>query len=350
MGKLRINQLASQLNKGLAPVYLISGDETLLLEESSDAIRRHALSLGFSERERYDVDKQFDWNRLLIASNTLSLFGEKKIIELRIANGKPGDKGSRAICDYLEAPSENNCLLIITAKLDSGTQRSKWLKTVEKIGCWLPIWSVNSEQFPHFIEERLRSARLTADSQAIELLAMRTEGNLLAANQEIEKLKLLSEEGRISLELVSTTVADSARYNIFDLVDRALQGDTRAAIRNLQGLKSEGTDATIVLWGLAREIRTLLSINAKIAQGQNLSQAARQSNVWDKRLVLVGSTLKRLSVKQLERLLRQANAIDKAIKGLRKADPWGELQELVIVLSGRNSLSLKNFRLSLQSD
>ncbi len=349
MAKLRIEQLSAQLKKDLAPVYLISGDETLLVEESTDAIRQQAIKNGFSERQRYHVDNQFDWNVFLAASNNLSLFGEKKIIELRIANGKPGDKGSKAICEVLGSISPDNCLVITTPKLDSGAQRSKWVKTIEKVGQWVPIWPVTPAQLPRWLGQRLNQAGLIADAQSIELLAARTEGNLLAAYQEIEKLKLISVDGYLAPELVSGAVADSSRYDIFGLIDKALLGDARAASKQLQGLKAEGTEATVILWGLAREIRTLLQVSQALQQGQNTSWAAKQAGVWDKRLPLVQQAIKRLDSKQLEILLRQANGIDKAIKGLRNVDPWNELLELVLNLSGTHSIHPNNLRLALQA-
>jgi DNA polymerase-3 subunit delta len=349
MGKLRIDQLNRHLQQELSPVYLVSGDETLLVEESCDAIRKQAIKAGFSERERYFVDNQFDWSQLLTSSNSMSLFGDKKIIELRIEKGKPGDKGSKAICEYLNNMSDDNRLLIVTPKLDSSTQRTKWVKAIEKAGQWLPVWPVTSAQLPRWLDQRIKKAGLTADSHCIDLLAARTEGNLLAAHQEIEKLKLLSIDGYLTPELISGAVADSARYDIFGLIDKVLYGDARAAVKSLHGLRTEGTDATVVLWGLAREIRTLLSMTIGIQQGQSFSWVAKQAGVWDKRQPLVQQALKRIPAKQLEILLRQANGIDKSIKGLRKADPWNELMDLVLNFSGTQSLHPKNIKLSLQA-
>ncbi|MGH1485205.1 MAG: DNA polymerase III subunit delta [Cellvibrionaceae bacterium] len=349
MTKLRIDQLPRHLQQELSPVYLVSGDETLLVEESCDSIRQQAIKEGFSERERYFVDKQFDWSQLLTASNSMSLFGDKKIIELRIETGKPGDKGSKVICEYLTNLSDDNRLLIVTPKLDSGSQRSKWVKAIEKAGQWLPVWPVSSAQLPRWLGQRIKQAGLTADSHCIDLLAARTEGNLLAAHQEIEKLKLLSIDGYLTPELISGAVADSARYDVFGLIDKTLYGDARGAVKNLQGLKTEGTDATVVLWGLAREIRTLLNMTIGLQQGQSFSWVAKQSGVWDKRQPIVQQAIKRLPTKQLEILLRQANAIDKSIKGLRKAEPWDELLDLVLNFAGAKSLNTQNLRLSIQA-
>lgn len=349
MSKLRSDQLIQQLQKPLVPVYLISGDETLIVEESCDLIRKKATQEGFTERDLFHSDAQFDWSQLLSAGNSLSLFSEKKLLELRIANGKPGDKGSKAICRYLENPSADNCLLIITPKLDSAVQRSKWVKTIEKTGHWLPVWPLSDNQFTRWLEQRIKSAGLNADNRCVELLASRTEGNLLAAHQEIEKLKLIASDTNLTAEIISGSVADSARYDIFGMIDKILFGDARGAVKSLQGLRMEGTDATVILWGLAREIRTLLTIAMNVAQGQSFPWAAKQAGVWDKRQALVQQALKRSSIAELERLLRQANSIDKSIKGLGNSNPWDELIDLSLNLSGCQSLNSNNRKLALQS-
>jgi len=349
MGKLRSDQLPQQLKKDLAPVYLISGDETLIVQESCDLIRETAKKNGYSERDLFHVDAQFDWSQLLLAGNSLSLFSEKKIVELRINNGKPGDKGSKAICAYLDNPSPDNCLLIVTPKLDAGAQRSKWVKTIEKAGHWLPVWPLSDNQFIRWLGQRVQAAGLQADTRSIELLASRTEGNLLAAHQEIEKLKLIASDTTLTTEIISGAVADSARYDIFGMIDKTLFGDARAAVKSLQGLRMEGTDATVVLWGLAREIRTLLSITMSMAQGQSFQWAAKQAGVWDKRQPLVQQIINRSSQKELERLLRQANSIDKSIKGLMNSNPWDELIDLTLNLAGCQSLNATSRKLALQS-
>ncbi len=348
MAKLRHDQLAQHTQGKLAPVYLVSGDETLLIQEACDSIRQAARHNGFSERERHHVDKQFEWPQLLSSANSLSLFSEKKIIELRIDNGKPGTEGSKVICEYLANPSEDNLLLIVTPKLDGGTSRSKWVKQIEKIGYWIPIWPISSAQLPRWLGQRLQQAGLKADSQVIELLAARIEGNLLAAHQEIEKLKLLAKDEWLSTDLVSNTVADSARYDVFGLVDKALLGDSRGAVKTLNGLRSEGTEPITILWALARDVRTLLSISQACEQGQSFHWAPKHAGVWDKRQGLVQQALKRLPPRQLPVLIRQANGIDKAIKGLRNADTWNELSELILNLSGVQAINPANQRLSLQ--
>jgi DNA polymerase-3 subunit delta len=349
MAKLRPEQLGAALSKNIAPIYLVSGDEPLLIQEACDTIRRAARSAGFSERELYHCDTGFDWGQVLTAANSLSLFAEKKIIELRLPTGKPGDKGGKILQEYAQSPALDNLLLIITEKLDGATQKSKWFKAIEDAGVHIQVWPIGVAQLPRWIGQRLQQAGLQADSSAIDLLASRIEGNLLAAAQEIEKLKLLSTDNNIiSYEFMASAVADSARYDVFGLVDKALHGDARAAVKTLHGLKTEGTEPINILWALTRDIRSLVQISLAVAQGKPFEMAARQAGIWDKRQPLIQTALRRLKPAHIQQLLRKANGIDKAIKGMRNAEPWDELLDLILNLAGVQSLTVHNDRLSLK--
>lgn len=349
MAKLRPDQLSSTLNKTLATVYLVSGDEPLLIQETCDQIRKAARQQGFTEREIFHAETSFDWNQLLASANSMSLFADKKIFEIRMPNGKPGDKGTKAIQEYLESPSPDNLLLVITEKLDSSTQKSKWVKAIEDNGTHVQIWPIPSSQLPRWIATRLQQAGLSADQNAIDLLASRIEGNLLAAVQEIEKLALLTTNKHINYELMASAVADSARYDVFGLADKALHGDARAAAKTLQGLKGEGTDVITLLWAVLRDIRSLNQIAQATAQGKSFELAARQAGIWEKRQPLIQNALRRFKPAQLQQMLRKANAIDKSIKGMRNAEPWDELLDLVLNLAGVQSLNNQNERLTLKN-
>ena len=350
MAKLRPEQLSASLSKGLAPVYMISGDDPLLTQEACDAVRKAARQANFTERELYHVGADFDWHQLMSSANSLSLFAERKILELRINNGKPGDAGSKALIHYCQSPPEDNLLLILCPKLDASSQRSKWFKAIDEAGHFVQIWPITPQQLPHWLEQRIQRAGMSIEPNAVELLCTRVEGNLLAAVQEIEKLKLVCDSNQITTEMVANAVADSARYDIFGLVDRALHGDARGSVKILQGLKSEGTDSTVVLWALAREIRTLNQIAHALNHGQSFDRVAKNYGVWDKRKALVSNAMRRLKTKQLQLLLRKANSIDKSIKGLRKADTWEELMDLTLNLSGTFSLSPTVQKLALTID
>jgi len=348
MARLRPEQLSAALARQLAPIYLVSGDEPLLLQEACDAIRAAARTQGFSERQLYHAEASFDWGQLLAEANSLSLFADKKLIEVRIPSGKPGDKGGKALLEYAENPASDNLLLIVLPKLDGSAQKSKWFKALEDAGSFIQIWPITPAQLPRWIGQRLQQAGLKADPSALELLASRVEGNLLAAVQEIEKLKLLAPNQQVSYELMASVVADSARYDVFGLVDKALHGDARSAVKTLQGLRSEGTEPLNLLWALTRDIRALVQISQAQSQGKPFDAAARQVGIWDKRQALIQDALRRLKPNQLHQLLRKANGIDKAIKGMRTAEPWDELLDLVLNLAGVVSLNPLNERLNLK--
>lgn len=343
--KIRAEQLQSHLSKELLPVYVISGDEPLLAQESADAVRLAARNKGFSGREVFHGEGKFDWSQLHNEANALSLFAEKKIIEIRISNGKPGDKGSKALCELCANPSPDNLLLVILPKLERSAQNSKWVKALEAVGAHIQVWPVTGDQLPRWIKQRLLESNITANQQAVEILAERVEGNLLAAVQEIEKLKLLAIEGKVDAIMMSSVVADSARYNLFEFVDKVLAGDAQSAARSLRGLHSEGTDAIPLLWAITRELRILIKASEQISRGENRDWALKNAGVWEKRFPLFRTAIQRCSAAHLRMLLYQAGAIDRGIKGMRKADIWDELTTLVLSLAGSQTLKPSNVKL-----
>ena len=343
--KIRAEQLQSHLSKELLPVYVISGDEPLLAQESADAVRLAARNKGFSGREVFHGEGKFDWGQLHNEANALSLFAEKKIIEIRISNGKPGDKGSKALCELCANPSPDNLLLVILPKLERSAQNSKWIKALEAVGAHIQVWPITGEQLPRWIKQRLLESNITANQQAVEILAERVEGNLLAAVQEIEKLKLLAIEGKVDAIMMSSVVADSARYNLFEFVDKVLAGDAQSAARSLRGLHNEGTDVIPLLWAITRELRILIKASEQISRGENRDWALKNAGVWEKRLPLFRTAIQRCSAAHLRMLLYQAGAIDRGIKGMRKADIWDELTTLVLSLAGSQTLKPSNVKL-----
>ena len=343
--KIRPEQLQSHLSKQLLPVYVISGDEPLLAQESADAVRLAARNQGFGGREVFHGGGKFDWGQLHNEANALSLFAEKKIIEVRISNGKPGDKGSKAICELCANPSSDNLLLFLLPKLERSAQNSKWMKALESAGAHIQVWPVTGDQLPRWIKQRLLESNITANQQAIEILAERVEGNLLAAVQEIEKLKLLAVDGKVDAIMMSSVVADSARYNLFEFVDKVLAGDAQSAARSLRGLHSEGTDAIPLLWAITRELRILIKASEQISRGESCDWALKNAGVWEKRLPLFRTAVQRCNAAHLRMLLYQAGAIDRGIKGMRKADVWDELTTLVLSLAGSQTLKPGNIKL-----
>ncbi|MEP5763197.1 MAG: DNA polymerase III subunit delta [Halieaceae bacterium] len=331
--RLRPEQLQAQLQKQLLPVYLVTGDEPLLVQEACDAIRARCREAGCSDREVIHVDGRFNWDNLLASSAEMSLFADSKLIELRIPSGKPGANGSKALLAYLERPVADDILLIVAGKIDKQSTKSKWFKALDKAGAVVQVWPVDARELPRWMQQRLQQAGLKIDKEALQLLCERVEGNLLAAVQEIEKLRLLCPGDHITVEAVSESVADNARYNLFALVDRAQQGDAAGALKMLQGLRAEGTETTVVLWALSREIRLLYQCQTDISRGQSQQQALRAQRVWDKRLPIVGAGLARHPLNDLAELLHRANLADQSIKGLNAGQPWDHLSGLVLDLA-----------------
>ncbi len=341
--KLSPAQLAKHLLGSLAPVYVVCGDEHLLCQEACDSIRQATRGQGFSERQVFNVETGFDWGQLIEAGASLSLFAEKRLIELRIPNGKPGDKGAAALLDYLARPAEDTVLLISLPKLDGSTQKTKWAKALidGKDVQFVQIWPVDAAQLPQWIRQRLAQAGLAADQEAVEMIAARVEGNLLAAAQEIEKLKLLAEGGQINAETVQAAVADSARYDVFGLIDACLHGHASHALHMLEGLRGEGIEPPVILWALARELRLLAGIAQQYAQGLPLEKAFAQARppVWDKRRPLVSKALQRHSAQRWNQLLMDAQRIDAQIKGQAEGNPWTGLADLCLQLAGTRILT-----------
>ena len=323
--KVRPDQLPQQLAKGLQSIYFISGDEPLQVMEAADAVRAAARQQGFSEREVMDVDNSFDWNLLLDAGNSMSLFAEQRILELRMPTGKPGKQGSQALLEYAERPADDAVLIITSGKLEGSAKNTKWFKTLDQAGMVIQCWPVVPHELPRWIERRLAVKGMQADADAITLIVERIEGNLLAASQEVDKLFLLYGASRISLEQVTAAVADSARYSIYDLVDSALQGDLSRTSRIVGGLKSEGIEPVLALWALSREVRMLTGIAES-----NMSQdaAMAKARVWDNRKALVRKALSRHGVNRWHSFLKRCARIDKVIKGIEPGRAWDELLSL----------------------
>ncbi len=335
MSQLRPEQLQGQLDKGLVPVYFIYGDEMLLVNECADAVRAATRARGFSDRQIFSVEAGFDWDSLLVASDSLSLFSEQRLMELRLPTGKPGRQGAQVLRDYAERPAEDTVLLIVAGKLEPAARRSKWVQALEKAGVSVPVWPVGLRELPGWIDTRMRRHDMRAGREALQLLADRVEGNLLAADQEIEKLFLLHGPGEVSQEDIESLVTDSARYDIYGLVDMALAGDAAHTQRMLGGLRAEGVDPVLVLWALAREIRSLAGMARDIQTGTPPGQAMAARRVWDKRKPLVSGVLQRIRGRQWWMMVQRCALIDRVIKGRAAGNAWDELLQLALRLAGR---------------
>ncbi|MBN1684945.1 MAG: DNA polymerase III subunit delta [Gammaproteobacteria bacterium] len=362
--KLNLNRFNQHLNaQKLAPAYLISGDEILLVEEARDRLREKARTLGFSDRQVYYVDHQFDWNKLLNAANNLALFSEKMLIELHVVGGKVGTSGKEVLSKYFNHLPDDKILAIITDKLDQNAARWEWIKKLDQVGVYVQIWPITSQEFPRWIHSRLLENGLQVQPEAVQFLAEQCEGNLLAAKQFIEKISLSSPQGSgdpvdrevIDTKLVASSlnhqskqtlglndiisiISDQGHYDVFELVDYTLLGDLKRVMRIFSHLQEAGIEPILVLWALARELRGLIKMEQMLKTGKALTAVLSAHHVWDKRKPIISQALKRFCkdrsrpVPIFLELLQFAGQIDLVIKGIEPGDPWQMLEQLCLRL------------------
>ena len=337
--QVRAEALDAHLEKSLASLYVIASDEHLLAMEAADRIRKKARSTGFSEREVLIVDRYFKWGELTSTQQSMSLFGDKKLIELRIPTGKPGKEGGQALQDYAAncaaaATADDTLTLITLPKLDWAAQKSAWVTALQRAAVYIDIPVVERPQLANWIGQRLAAQGQSADKLSLDFMVERVEGNLLAAHQEIRKLGLLYPEGRLSAEQVQDAVLNVARYDVFKLSEAMLSGDVSRLVRMLEGLKGEGEALPLVLWAVAEEIRILLKLKLGVNDGRPLAVLMKDYRIWGPRERLIPNAIARVSLSTLQTAMHEAAQIDKLIKGLRArafaGDPWDALLQLAM--------------------
>ena len=337
---VRPEQLAEQLQRELKPLYLVSGDQPLLVQEACDAIRAAARTAGYTNRKTFHVDAKFNWDELFYSGSAMSLFAEQNLLEVRLLK-VPDKAGREALLRYAQSPAQDSLLLIITPKLDKRTQNTPWFKAVDAAGCQVALRPIEPGQLPDWINQRMKQHGLKPQREAVELLAELVEGNLLAAAQEIEKLSLLSETDEITAQIVTHAVSDSTRYNLFYLIDTALTGDAAHALRILRGLHGEGTDALALIWGLARELRQLLKVRHAVDQGQPLQRAMQAQGVWRNRQQITGKAVSRLSQNAMKRINLAIGRADQTAKGISDGSVWDQLEAITLTLAGSRPVSFR---------
>jgi DNA polymerase-3 subunit delta len=321
-------ELPRHLASGLKPLYVVSGDALLLAIEAADNIRLAARTNGYSEREIFIAEQHFKWGELRNSAQSLSLFAERKIIDLRIPSGKPGVEGGQALQDYVTNQSQDILTLISLPKLDWTAQKSQWFSALERHGVMVTADDIPRNSLPRWIAGRLKRQEQGTDEATLEFLADRCEGNLLAALQEIQKLALLFPAGQLSFEQVKEAVMDVARYDIFKLSEALLSGNAVRYARILDGLRAEGTATVLVLWAISEDIRTLGKVLQAIQLNGNLGNILRELRVRKEKHGLIENAARRLKLPHIERAIQQASRLDKTIKGLRQGDIWDELLQL----------------------
>ena len=340
--QVRAEALDAHLEKSLASLYVIASDEHLLAMEAADRIRKKARSTGFSEREVLIVDRYFKWGELTSTQQSMSLFGDKKLIELRIPTGKPGKEGGQALQDYAAncaaaATADDTLTLITLPKLDWAAQKSAWVTALQRAAVYIDIPVVERPQLANWICQRLAAQGQSADKLSLDFMVERVEGNLLAAHQEIRKLGLLYPEGRLSAEQVQDAVLNVARYDVFKLSESMLSGDVARLVRMLEGLKGEGEALPLVLWAVTEEIRILLKLKLGVNDGRPLAVLMKEYRIWGARERLIPNAIARVTLKTLQTAMHEAAQIDKLIKGLRArafaGDPWDALLQLAMQIA-----------------
>jgi DNA polymerase-3 subunit delta len=327
--KLSLDTFPTHLRQArLAPAYLLSGDEDLLVAEAADALRAAARQAGYSEREVHFPERVVDWSDIAAGAGSMSLFGDRKILEVRFS-GKAGKEGSAVLQRLIDMAGEDTLLLVITPRLDTATQSTAWVKAIESRGAWLPIWEITPRQLEPWLSARARQAGLDLTPAALSLLAVRVEGNLLAAQQEIEKLRLLLPAGRVDEQAILEAVASSARYDVFALGEAVLQGDAQRALRVLAGLRGEGVEPTLVLWSITRELRNLWSLR----RGEDPSRRPGP-RLPPSQLAALERARPRAAKLPYARLSSRALRVDRMIKGRLAGDPWNELALLCAEFCG----------------
>lgn len=317
--------LPRHLGSPLKPLYVIHGDAPLLAIEAADMLRSNAREAGYSEREVLVAEQHFKWEALREATQNLSLFASRKIIDLRIPSGKPGTEGSQALQDYAARLPVDVLTIVTLPKLDRTAQKSQWFTALAREGGVITADDVARNALPRWISGRLQRQAQSAAKDTLEFLADRCEGNLLAAFQEIRKLALLYPAGELSFEQVKDAVMDVARYDIFKLSEAMLGGNAARFAHILDGLRAEGTATPLVLWALSEDARTLGRVLRNLQLGSQPANALRDARVWGPRQELIGAAARRLRLPMVERAILHAARIDKTIKGLRSGDVWDEL-------------------------
>ena len=320
--------LRNHLKRGLNTLYIVHGDEMLLNLEAADSIRSAAKSNGFEDRTVLIAENRFDWSKLKEQSQSVSLFSSNKIIDLRIPSGKPGKLGSDALQSFTQRLPENTVTLITLPALDRSGRSSKWFSELGKVGISVEVKKVYREQLPRWITHRLKLQNQTLEQSALQLIAERVEGNLIAAHQEILKLGLLLPEGHLSEEDVRNAVVDVARFDPFDLGPAILNGDKTLLIRILRGLEKEGLAPPLVLWIIAEEAKILLRVKRALGEGLNMRSACADAGAWGLRQKLIPNIVHKLTHEMLRNAVIKASEIDKQIKGLQPGNSWASFLAL----------------------
>lgn len=340
--ELKPEQLITQpASQPLLPVYLIAGPETLRVLEAADAIRARARAEGINEREVFDADgRDFDWNQLDGTFNAPSLFSARRLVELRLPTGKPGKEGSEVIARFCADPPPD-VILLITANEWSKAHQTKWVEAVSRVGALAVAWGIKPHELSDWIERRLRAKGLRTDPGAVQVLAERVEGNLLAAAQEIDKLALLADGGSLDATRLASLVADAARYDVFRLAEATFAGQPASVVRMLAGLRGEGEAVAGLLPVIIRELLLTAALARVQAKGGNLAAEMKGRGIWEARQAPFKRALQRHpEPKRWDRFVAEASQVDRIAKGRADGDAWLALERLLVAIAEARAVRL----------
>lgn len=323
------NRFSEQLGRGLQSFYLIFGEEPQQKLHSIELIRQAAKENGFDERQSLVADTQFEWNKLLEVTQTLSLFSSKQFIELELPTGKPGAEGSKILTSLAEQQNPDTLILVHGGKIGKDVQNTKWFKALDKLGIYVPCYPLEGNPLNQWVMQQLRESGLVASTENSKLICDYCEGNMLAAKQEIEKLALLFPDTPLTPELIEKSIVDQSRFNVFQLIDVLLAGDAQRSVKMLYRLESEGIEPNIVLWALVREWQTLHQLLCLQSRGQHPNW--NQLRIWKNRQSLYQNAMRRLDLSQLVKIQEKLAILDHGFKQSAVIRPYIELCHLCLM-------------------
>jgi DNA polymerase-3 subunit delta len=327
--QLNYERLSPHLGQNLAPIYLIQGDEPLLVQEACAAICSQAKLNHFTDHVRLTIDSAANWQMFNNYLHNFSLFNEQQLIELQLA-GNLTPQGAQILSEYAQQPSQDKLVVIISNKLTNAQLQAAWCKAIDKQGVIVNIWPINQAQMPNWLKQRLTTLGLKTSAEGLQLLADFCNGNLLAAQQLLQKVQLLGLREFLPLASIEQLLNDDARFTIFDLIDACLQGDPAQTLRIVNKLQIEGTEPAIIIWSLAKELRVLINILEQTQQGKSLTAAIASQSSYNKRNTLLTKALQQTSLELWYHLLIETAELDKIIKGASNGNCWHSLQTLCL--------------------
>ena len=344
--ELNVDRIAAHLaGEPLRPTYLVAGPEPLLVLEAADAVRVAARAQGIEEREVHDMEgRDADWDALAASIHAPSLFASRRLIEVRLPTGKPGNEGSKLVCEFCAQPPADVVLLVVANEW-SNRHAGKWSEAIGRVGHSCIAWQVKPHELNGWIDRRLRSRGVKAAPDAVARLAQRIEGNLLAAAQEVDKLALLMQGDAaakpLDAEAMDALVADSARFDVFRLVDAALSGNPPQVARMLAGLRAEGEAVPALMGMVVKELQT----TAALARARNLAAECKAQRIWPAKEAVYKRALGRHPPERWQRFLAEAGRVDRISKGRGRVgeestDAWLQLERLLLAVADKGALRL----------